>query len=155
MNTAVMFSSKDQTLTTPQSLYDELHKEFNFCGDLAASKENAKHTNYFDEAQNALIQNWKGLSTTGRWLWCNPPYKTSKLWIEKAYKEMCLGTKIVMLLPSRTDTKAFHKYIYNKPGVEIRFLAGRLKFGNCKNTAPFPSMVVVFDGYKYKESLNV
>ncbi len=49
-----------------------------------------------------------------------------------------------MLIPARTDTKAFHEYIYGK--AEIRFVRGRLKFGNAKNTAPFPSMVVIFDG---------
>ena len=47
-----------------------------------------------------------------------------------------------MLLPARTDTKWFHDYIYNK--AEIRFIKGRLKFGNSKNSAPFPSMVAIF-----------
>lgn len=54
------------------------------------------------------------------------------------------GGTVVMLLPARTDTKWFHEYIYNK--AEIRFIKGRLKFGNSKNAAPFPSMIVVFDG---------
>jgi len=27
---------------------------------------------------------------------------------------------------------------------EIRFLRGRLRFGGAKNSAPFPSMIVVF-----------
>ena len=52
---------------------------------------------------------------------------------------------VVMLLPARTDTKWFHKYIYNNPKCEIRFIKGRLKFGNSKNSAPFPSMIVIFD----------
>lgn len=47
-----------------------------------------------------------------------------------------------MLLPARTDTRWFHEYIYNK--AEIRFIKGRLKFGNSKNSAPFPSMVIIF-----------
>ena len=49
-----------------------------------------------------------------------------------------------MLIPARTDTRAFHEYIYHK--AEIRFIRGRLKFGSAKNSAPFPSMVVVFGG---------
>ena len=53
---------------------------------------------------------------------------------------------VVMLIPARTDTKWFHEYIYNK--AEVRFVKGRLKFGNSKNSAPFPSMVVVFNGEK-------
>ena len=47
-----------------------------------------------------------------------------------------------MLIPARTDTKAFHEYIYGK--AQIRFIKGRLKFGGSKNPAPFPSMVVIF-----------
>ena len=52
----------------------------------------------------------------------------------------------MMLIPARTDTKAFHEYIYGK--AEIRFIKGRLKFGGSKNSAPFPSMVIV---YQHKE----
>lgn len=52
------------------------------------------------------------------------------------------GGCVVMLLPARTDTKWFHDYIYNQ--AEIRFVRGRLKFGESQNSAPFPSMVVVF-----------
>ena len=48
-----------------------------------------------------------------------------------------------MLIPARTDTKYFHNYIYKK-ATEIRFIKGRLKFGDAKNSAPFPSMVVIF-----------
>ena len=60
-------------------------------------------------------------------------------WVEKASKS---NTTVVMLLPSRTDTKWFHDYIYNK--AEIRFIKGRLKFKNSSNSAPFPSMIVIF-----------
>ena len=64
-------------------------------------------------------------------------------WIKKAYEESRKdNTIVVALLPVRTDTKAFHRYIYNK--AEIRFVEGRLKFGGCEDAAPFPSMVVVF-----------
>lgn len=78
-------------------------------------------------------------------VFCNPPYgKELPLWVKKAYEEsMKPNTKVVMLIPARTDTRYFHEYIYHK-AKEIRFLKGRLKFGNSKNSAPFPSMVVVF-----------
>ena len=52
------------------------------------------------------------------------------------------GGVAVMLIPARTDTKRFHEYIYGN--AEIRFIKGRLKFGGCENSAPFPSMIVVF-----------
>ena len=52
------------------------------------------------------------------------------------------GGLAVMLIPARTDTKAFHDFIYHK--AEVRFIRGRLKFGGSKNSAPFPSMIVIF-----------
>ena len=65
--------------------------------------------------------------------------------VEKSYKENKENNvTVVMLIPSRTDTKWFHNYIYGI--AEIRFIKGRLKFGNSKNSAPFPSMVVIFRG---------
>ena len=73
--------------------------------------------------------------------WCNPPYgRTINQWIKRCSEER----NVVMLLPARTDTKYFHNYIYNKPNVEIRFIKGRLKFGDSVNSAPFPSMIVIF-----------
>ncbi len=78
-------------------------------------------------------------------MFCNPPYgrKISE-WVEKCYNESKKDdTIVVMLIPARTDTTYFHKFIYNKVK-EIRFIKGRLKFGKQKNSAPFPSMVVVF-----------
>ena len=77
-------------------------------------------------------------------MFCNPPYgRVIGLWVEKAYTESKKpDTLVVMLIPARTDTKWFHEYIYGK--AEIRFIKGRLKFGGCKNAAPFPSMVVIF-----------
>ncbi len=76
----------------------------------------------------------------------NPPYgREIGKWIEKAKIEASNGSKVVALLPARTDTKWFHENIYNNKFCEIRFLKGRLKFGNSKNSAPFPSMIVIFE----------
>lgn len=66
-------------------------------------------------------------------------------WVKKASES---NTTVVMLLPARTDTKWFHEYIYNK--AKIKFLQGRLKFGNSVNSAPFPSMVVIFEKEEHK-----
>lgn len=79
-------------------------------------------------------------------VFCNPPYgRAITDWVEKAYRE---GTKdntiVVMLIPARTDTRYFHDFIQHRS--EIRFVKGRLKFGNSKQAAPFPSMVVIFRG---------
>ena len=150
MNTDVMFSSKSDLWSTPQYLFDELNKEFNFNLDPCANEENHKCEKYFDKSIDGLSQDWGG-----RRVYCNPPYgREIGLWVKKAYETFLdswkykYETLIVMLLPARTDTKWFHDYIYAKENVEVRFLKGRLKFGDSKNSAPFPSMVVI---YRYKE----
>lgn len=76
---------------------------------------------------------------------CNPPYgRDIYAWVRKCYMEaQKINTIVVMLIPARTDTRYFHEFIYHKAR-EIRFIKGRLKFGGQKNSAPFPSMVVVF-----------
>lgn len=90
---------------------------------------------------NGLSKDWGGYR-----VFCNPPYgRAITDWVEKAYRE---GTKdntiVVMLIPARTDTRYFHDFIQHRS--EIRFVKGRLKFGNSKQAAPFPSMVVIFRG---------
>jgi site-specific DNA-methyltransferase (adenine-specific) len=78
-------------------------------------------------------------------VFCNPPYgREISKWVEKAYNENKKGTFIVMLLPARTDTKWFHNYIYKKHKIE--FIKGRLKFNDGKQSAPFPSMLVIMLG---------
>ena len=140
MNKELMFSSKTDLWETPQNLFDELDKEFNFDIDVCATPENAKCKNYYTQEQNGLSQPWLGT------VWCNPPYgRQISFWVEKAWHSTKnKNSTVVMLLPARTDTRWFHDYIYKKENVEIRFLKGRLKFGDSKNSAPFPSMIVIF-----------
>ena len=137
----VLFSSERMDWETPNSLFNELNKEFGFTLDAASSDENAKVKKHYTERENGLIQNWGGET-----VWCNPPYgKELPKWIEKcAFEGKKPNTTVVMLIPARTDTKAFHEYIYRKS--EVRFLRGRVKFVGAKNSAPFPSMIVVFKG---------
>ena len=126
--------------STPQDFYDKLNKEFNFTLDPCATDSNHKCDKYFTIDDDGLIQNWGGYI-----VFCNPPYgrKISE-WVEKCYNESKKqNTTVVMLIPARTDTRYFHEFIYNK-ATEIRFIKGRLKFGGSKNSAPFPSMVVIF-----------
>lgn len=86
----------------------------------------------------------------GERVFCNPPYSEIEKWVSKAFYETKQdNTLVVMLIPSRTDTRYFHNYIYQRS--EIRFVKGRLKFNNHKNSAPFPSMLVIFRGPNIKE----
>lgn len=84
-------------------------------------------------------------------VFCNPPYSQIRQFIGKAAEEARAGrATVVCLVPARTDTRWWHQWIYDarwhrtRPGVEVRFLKGRLKFGGSDNSAPFPSALVVF-----------
>jgi len=135
-----LFSSKDTTWETPQHFFNKLDVEFGFNLDPCASPSTAKCSKYYTEEDDGLAQDWGGHT-----VFCNPPYgRDIKKWIQKAYYESLKpNTKVVLLIPSRTDTIYWHDYIMRAK--EIRFVRGRLKFGNSKNSAPFPSAVVIFD----------
>lgn len=145
MNTGIMFSSKSMNWATPQDLFDKLNSEFHFTLDPCADSKNHKCATYYTERENGLAQCWGGQT-----VFCNPPYgRAIKHWVKKCSEESLKpNTTVVMLIPARTDTSYFHDYIYQKPNVEIRFIRGRLKFGDGKNSAPFPSMVVIFKSKK-------
>ncbi|WP_278974893.1 DNA N-6-adenine-methyltransferase [Alistipes finegoldii] len=140
MNIDAMFSSKTDLWATPQDFYEKLNADFGFTLDPCATPENAKCAKFYTKEQDGLRQNWGG-----EIVFCNPPYGREIYdWVRKCYEEAQKPkTTVVMLIPARTDTCYFHKYIYRKAR-EIRFLKGRLKFGNQANSAPFPSMIVVF-----------
>lgn len=135
----VLFNSNSDEWETPQGLFDELDEEFHFTLDPCATKENAKCKKYYTKEDDGLSKSW--LAQT---VFCNPPYSQISKWVKDCYYRSSMVTKIVMLIPVRTDTKWFHNYVYHKENVEIRFIKGRLKFSNSKNSAPFPSMIVIF-----------
>jgi site-specific DNA-methyltransferase (adenine-specific) len=138
----VHFSSARDDHETPRSVFDALNAEFRFTVDACASKSNALCARFWTRKENAIRQAWEGER-----VWCNPPYgpKLTAAFIWKAHQAVTLeGCELVtMLIPSRTDTRAFHDAIL-EPGHEVRFVRGRLRFGGAKNSAPFPSVVVVF-----------
>lgn len=140
MNTELMFSSQTDRWATPQDFFDKLNDEFQFTLDACADEFNHKCELYFTKEQDGLKQDWGGHT-----VFCNPPYgnKETGIWTKKCFEESKKpGTTVVLLIPARTDRIFSHEYIYGKS--EIRFIKGRLKFGDGKNPAPFPSMVVVF-----------
>jgi len=138
----VLFSSKTGEWSTPQDFFDKLNWRFGpFDLDPCATVHNTKCANFYTEAEDGLSKDWSGHK-----VFVNPPYgKGIDKWIEKAYNEsMNESTRVVMLIPARTDTKYWHKYVMKAK--EIHFIKGRLKFGHSTNSAPFPSAVVVFEG---------
>lgn len=151
MNNVHFMSEKDDW-ETPQSLFDKLHEHFHFTLDAAASDSNHKLPRYYTKETDGLAQDWGGER-----VFCNPPYGNVEtgLWTQKCWEEAQKpNTLVVLLIPARTDRKSFHDFIYNKPGVTVHFLKGRLKFedrGQSVGTAPFPSMLCIFN----KEETNM
>ena len=136
MNSKLMFSSKTDLWETPQSFFDKLNIEFVFTMDVCALPENAKCARYLTTEEDGLKQAWEGVC------WMNPPYgREIGQWIKKAYDEAQAGARVVCLVPARTDTAWWHDYAIKG---EVRFIRGRLKFGGHKNSAPFPSAIVIF-----------
>lgn len=129
-NIKIHFSSASDNWGTPEKTYSELNAEFSFDFDPCPLNEAPD----FD----GLQIEWKDRN------FCNPPYSKLKLWAKKAYEESLKGRLVVLLVPSRTDTKYWHDYFMKAD--EIRFIKGRLKFGKSKSSAPFPSCIIIFKG---------
>ena len=124
-----LFTSASEHWTTPADLYNELSKEFQFNDDPCP----------LNPTSDGLTRPWGSVS------FCNPPYgRKITDWLAKGWLESLMGKTIVFLIPSRTDTAWWHDYVMQAD--EIRFLRGRLKFGDAKNSAPFPSAIVIFRG---------
>lgn len=110
-----LFSSSSEEWSTPQDFFDKLNDEFHFTVDVCSTHENAKCEKHYTKDDDGLSQDW-----TGETVWCNPPYgRQMQKWIRKCAEHGNKGGLAVMLIPARTDTKAFHEFIYGK--AEIRF----------------------------------
>jgi phage N-6-adenine-methyltransferase len=142
----LMFSSERQDWATPQDVFDKLNEEFKFTLDPCCSELTKKCKRYYTKETDGLSKDWSGEN-----VFINPPFgREQAAWIKKGYEESLKpNTTIVFLIPARTDTIAFHKYLYGKS--EIRFIKGRLTFEKPNSTtpknkwtkAPFPSMLCI------------
>lgn len=129
-----LISSRSDHWTTPVATYDVLQREFRFT---------------FDPCPLMAKEDGRKLPWRGR-VFCNPPYSRIVEFLKKGLFHLANGDCeiLVYLIPARTDTAWFHDYCTKG---EIRFLRGRLKFGGSKNSAPFPSMVVIFRKWRMDE----
>lgn len=165
----VVFSTGTDDWRTPPSLFESYHQEFRFTIDGAADSSNHLLPQWFGPgspiAQDALVVSWGDER-----VWCNPPYSMCAQFLEKATLEKTNnGVSSCVLIPSRTDTRYFHNYVYDLENhdwypwvTRVDFIKGRVKFINPSGPirkptpsvvegrhapnsgAPFPSMVVVF-----------
>lgn len=124
----ILFSSASDRWATPKDVYERLDSEFAFNFDPCPLDGQ-------NDGRSTLFAEWRG-----KRVFCNPPYgpELAKFLVRAEEAELA-----VFLIPARTDTRWFHDLVLPK-AKEIRFIRGRLKFGDARNSAPFPSMVVVF-----------
>ena len=123
---------------TPDKVFAPLHLEFRFTVDAAATAANAKLPRFWTKETDALVQDW-----SGERIWCNPPYGRYQVGLIRKAAER-KAEVAVLLIPARTDTAAWHDYIF--PHAEVRFLRGRITFVGAPYNAPFPSALVIFRG---------
>lgn len=136
--TSGLFTSRTEEWETPQYVFDILNKDFKFQIDVCATSENSKCKIFFNKTVDGLQQEWSPFRC-----WMNPPYgKNISRWMKKAFHESKRGALVVCLIPARTDTRWWHEWVMKSD--EIWFVSGRLSFGNEKQSAPFPSCVVIY-----------
>ena len=134
----VLYSSASVEWATPADFFAALDDEFGFTLDPCATRQNAKCRRYYTKADNGLVQNWQQHA-----VFCNPPYgRDIGEWAKKCFLAAKAGATVVLLVHARTDTRFFHDWIYGK--AELRFVRGRLKFGDGRQSAPFPSLVAIY-----------
>jgi len=170
MVSKVHYSSNNDEWETPKKLYKELHKEFNFEVDLCSTAKNKKCKMWVKDIVKYYESLLKGTTVEfiSHTFFMNPPYSRGKLYLCIKYAKLIskLGKRVVCLIPSRTDTKVWHDFIWDNKkncfqcGVKGRFLKGRICFeqngkpildNNGKpSPAPFPSCIIIFDGRKKK-----
>lgn len=79
----------------------------------------------------------------------NPPYSEMEVFVDSLIRSIkskrCI---VILLIPSRTDTRYFHKLLEYTTGIE--FIKGRLKFNDVGTAAPFPSMLITIDSYEQR-----
>lgn len=125
------YHGSNQHWETPPDLYNKLDQEFNFDFDPCP----------IDPSFDGLLIEW------GNSNFVNPPYTTvlQNAFAKKGLEEYRKGKTVVFLVPARTSTIRFHD-IFLPHSTEIRFIQGRIKFVGARWTAPFPSMIVIFNG---------
>ncbi len=130
-------SSLTDEWPTPDYVFNKLNQEFGFNLDVCATDLNHKCDRYFTKEIDGLKQEWTGIC------WMNPPYgRTIGQWVKKAVESARGGAIVVCLLPARTDTRWWTDYVLKAS--ELRFISGRIKFGDSKIGAPFPSVIAIF-----------
>ena len=138
---------REQKWGTPKALLEILDQQYNFSRNPNGSLFDPCPIDWHpDTHANGLEMDWAPST------FVNPPFTGVADWVRKAHNEARKGNQSVLLLNAATDSVWFHLHVYNQPGVEIRFLRGRVPFIDPANhhykvANPSPSMLVIFRPY--------
>lgn len=133
------FKSNSEEYETPPEIFEPLQKEFDLQLDVCATKENTKCDLFFTKEEDGLTKEWD------RSFWMNPPFgRNLKKWVQKAYEESQKGVIGVLLLPVRSNTIWWHKYIIDTKA-EVRFLKGEIKFVGYERGLWLPFAIIIFN----------
>jgi hypothetical protein len=121
---------------TPKYITDFFDGDLDPCSPINRPWLTAKK--HYTVEDDGLSQEWEGF------VWCNPPYgRDTFTWINKLAEH----NNGIALIFARTETRGFHKEIWNK-ATSIFFFKGRIKFfyvdgtqGDCANA---PSCLVAY-----------
>lgn len=127
---------------TPMHIFKSLDQEFHFTLDPCCTKKTKKCPWGLTPKQDGLSVSW-----AGQRVFCNPPYSRGNIdkWVQKCYQESQKpNTTIVALLPVSTSADWWHRWVVGK--AELRFVERRIRFVGAPYTAPFSSVIVVWNG---------
>lgn len=145
-NEVRFYNKKHNEYPTPNWLFRSLSAaEGPFDLDAAATAMNTKCLNFCSlNSNNGLSTEWH---KHAKRVWCNPPYHPNTeltLWVRKAVDEVMQGCKVCLLLPAYTEKDWWHDLVI-PCATKLYFVRGRVSFRGCPQSAPFPSVAVIFD----------
>ncbi|WP_097316447.1 DNA N-6-adenine-methyltransferase [Escherichia coli] len=134
---------------TPSLIFRNLHREFSFTLDGAATKHDTLLPRFTDDIHN---QSWDGER-----VFCNPPYSDIPSFLVKASE----ADLAVFLIPYRPHTTYWLKHLFTNPLChEIRILHRAVKYlppaghNGLVIRSPFASAIVIFKSESRKHEIT-
>ena len=126
---------------TPDEIFMELHRRYQFTIDAAATKGNSKLPRFVTKEENALSKTFLGERA-----FCNPPYsngncrKFAMHFFEQTGTGLC--PLAVLIVPTKTEQAWFHDLLHSGR-VEVKFFRRRIKFVGGEGSARDSHMLLV------------
>lgn len=131
-----------QDYATPPELLNAVKlrlKISSFSIDLAAFGNNTAAIRWIDEQQNSLNRQWNYPT----WMWLNPPFGETELWVMKAYLQTNLHkSQLAMLVPAAVGSNWWKDWVHNK--CQVLFLNGRITFVGETNCYPKDCCILLY-----------